>query len=1698
MKAAELKMAAHRVSLWQLFCSACVTLLCVTAYAQGPTPGQNINMVSGTTFPDGDPFLQRQNEPSIAVSTRNPLHLLAGANDYRTVDLNFFATGETGDAWLGIFKSFDAGASWRSTLLPGYPLDQTPEGKFSLLKPFNAASDPVVRAGPNGFFGYSGIAFNRGTNNGVVFFARFVDLNNKENGNVATGAVRSNTDPIRYVGTSLIAQGNATKFLDKPWMAIDVSRHGASCTLPVPQPDAPGGSVTQSLAVGNIYVAFTAFNYNQVGTLLSSQILFSRSVDCGATWSKPVNLTARDDLFDTDQDSINQGPTIAIDPETGFVYVAWRRFRTGEHSDAIVATASFNGGQSFLPGIPVITLPPFSSKNPTGPSFFDQGTNYQGTTGTSMRIDAFPTLAVGDSGSPWIPGRIYLAWSQRGVGPNGDARIMMITSPDGLTWPVPFPIDNGPLTDLGSEVTGNLATPLTRGHQFMPQMTFTGGKLMVLYYDLRQDHTLGLFTPDLPFAPDSTGRFYQEARDPRGELPGSLGAVFTPFLDDAGLTKRRHTVDVVVAQFDPKSGPPSAQNFTTARVSNYKFGLRNDGSDVSGQLQQLQVDPPNFPLFKGGTTPFFGDYVDIAGLTMVPQANGSWRFNTGSVSANTGRPIAPVFHATWTDNRDIRPPKDGNWQNYTPVGGGVPSIFGQGNTPSCQTGNEGMRNQNIYTSRITAGLVVSSPQNSKPLSASLQRAFVVLVQNQTNFDKSFRLTIPNQPPGSPANGFASFTAGTNNPGPVPPAGPPTPPSPVVTTLDIKVPAHSGVAPSVFAVSTSPTASITVNVDEINAPGGTLVSGGLSSFVVLNADATTPTLVNPDGAPGGTDIASVEVYSPNFSNPNYSNPNYSNPNYSNPNFSNPNYSNPNYSNPNFSNADIATSTVPSPNYSNGDLPNPNYSNPNYSNPNFSNTDLTNTSVADASYTLTNQGDTSAGYNVNLVLAGTLPSNAQFQLLINKTYLTPVAQNCALMEEQTTTVGSVVNNPNFSNPNFSNPNFSNAALSDGSLALKPGESATITLRGFNVTCSRGPRCQGPISGVANIEDIATQAVPLVTAQAANTNDPTNSHPTVAPLFIVTASLPNGITGQDYNQPLSAIGGTLGSGPCSAYFWNWSGAPGSGIPPGLTLSTGGVIMGNPTAPGTYNVRIQVSTCREEVATRVLSIQVVAPLIITTTSVPPGVQGVSYNTTLSSTGGIPPVTWNVTGLPAGLNFGSNGTINGTTATSGTFPLQVQATDSSPSPQTSNAPLGLTVFASTGNIAFVQPIQTTSGQPISPAVTVRVIDNTGAVVPGVPVTIAIGNNPSGGVLSGTTTVLSDATGIATFSNLLIDKPGAGYTLIASAMGAGGTSSSSFNIVVPTCAAFPTGGSIPFTTIYSVARDSAGDAFVVGGRPNGGILATLQSIPLPSLANQQFCNPALLETNYVVPAYVPTAAERGGDFSGYAGLVLIDPATGSQFSNNMIPSGRLDTVFAWRIPPHSSTLLQYACSIEPTLKSLEGNVPTSVKFQNQTTGTGSVTVYWINYAGQRVFYNTLGPGQSYVQGTFLTHPWVVTDGTNNANSCLGIWLPTESPDTAVITGSTVSPAPPTNLTAMPSPSAPSAAVALAWSASTSAVVGYNVYRAAVQGGPFTKLNSVPVNATTFTDSNGITPGKTYFYVVTSVDSGNVESAYSNEVSLSII
>jgi len=71
-------------------------------------------------------------------------------------------------------------------------------------------------------------------------------------------------------------------------------------------------------------------------------------------------------------------------------------------------------------------------------------------------------------------------------------------------------------------------------------------------------------------------------------------------------------------------------------------------------------------------------------------------------------------------------------------------------------------------------------------------------------------------------------------------------------------------------------------------------------------------------------------------------------------------------------------------------------------------------------------------------------------------------------------------------------------------------------------------------------------------------------------------------------------------------------------------------------------------------------------------------------------------------------------------------------------------------------------------------------------------------------------------------------------------------------------------------------------------------------------------------------------------------------------------------------------------------------------------------------------------------------------------------------------------------------VGLTWTGSTSTVIGYNVYRGTVAGGPYgSKLTTSPVSLTQFTDT-GLQSGQTYYYVVTAVDSDSVESVFSNQ------
>lgn len=74
-----------------------------------------------------------------------------------------------------------------------------------------------------------------------------------------------------------------------------------------------------------------------------------------------------------------------------------------------------------------------------------------------------------------------------------------------------------------------------------------------------------------------------------------------------------------------------------------------------------------------------------------------------------------------------------------------------------------------------------------------------------------------------------------------------------------------------------------------------------------------------------------------------------------------------------------------------------------------------------------------------------------------------------------------------------------------------------------------------------------------------------------------------------------------------------------------------------------------------------VVAPLQITTTSIPGGTHSVAYSTTLHATGGVGQYTWTKPSgtLPTGLTLGINsGVLSGTPSVAGTYYFEVLVTD--------------------------------------------------------------------------------------------------------------------------------------------------------------------------------------------------------------------------------------------------------------------------------------------------------------------------------------------------------------------------------------------------------------------------------------------------------
>jgi len=72
------------------------------------------------------------------------------------------------------------------------------------------------------------------------------------------------------------------------------------------------------------------------------------------------------------------------------------------------------------------------------------------------------------------------------------------------------------------------------------------------------------------------------------------------------------------------------------------------------------------------------------------------------------------------------------------------------------------------------------------------------------------------------------------------------------------------------------------------------------------------------------------------------------------------------------------------------------------------------------------------------------------------------------------------------------------------------------------------------------------------------------------------------------------------------------------------------------------------------------------------------------------------------------------------------------------------------------------------------------------------------------------------------------------------------------------------------------------------------------------------------------------------------------------------------------------CPAPGSVRSANSQQKAVLELQNKTRG--KVSIYWLDYKGDRRFYTAINAGRSYKQQTYATHPWVAVDDRGN---CVG-------------------------------------------------------------------------------------------------------------------
>jgi hypothetical protein len=218
-------------------------------------------------------------------------------------------------------------------------------------------------------------------------------------------------------------------------------------------------------------------------------------------------------------------------------------------------------------------------------------------------------------------------------------------------------------------------------------------------------------------------------------------------------------------------------------------------------------------------------------------------------------------------------------------------------------------------------------------------------------------------------------------------------------------------------------------------------------------------------------------------------------------------------------------------------------------------------------------------------------------------------------------------------------SGTAQITGTAAVGSGGTYNVT-----VTAANGVGTNATTSVVVTVNEAASiqgsTVVRLVAGTAGSTAYTTNGFP--VPSLTESGTLPSGVTFVDNGNGTATLGGTAAT----------------------------------SAVGTYNLTVTAHNGIGSDATTNVTLTIVPPLSISTTSLGAGSYGTQYGGTVQATGGISPYSFTISAgaLPGGLTMATNGTISGMPTAVGTFNFTVKVTDSNSTVNTATANLSITI----------------------------------------------------------------------------------------------------------------------------------------------------------------------------------------------------------------------------------------------------------------------------------------------------------------------------------------------------------------------------------------------------------------------------------------